>query len=310
MPVATFYKFVEIDALEPLRAHLLHHGNRLGLKGTILLAEEGINATLTAPDRALRDFVALVKSDERFGGMPVKYSDAAQDNPVFHRFKVRVRPEIVTFGQPQIHPGERTGEHVGPKRWNELLADPDVVVIDTRNHYEIGIGTFPGSIDPHTTSFREFADFVSTTLDPESTPRIAMCCTGGIRCEKASAYMLEQGYEEVYQLDGGILKYLEEVAEEDNQWQGECFVFDQRVSVNPQLGQGAYLQCFACRSPVSIEDQASPDYVEGVSCPACISRLDDERRASLMERQKQVELAAARGEQHVGAVQVVGDKGA
>ncbi|MDA1073340.1 MAG: rhodanese-related sulfurtransferase [Proteobacteria bacterium] len=304
MRVATFYRFVEIDAPEQLRAELNQHGHRLGLKGTILIAAEGINATITGCGEALAELNQLLGNDPRFADLPVKYSDADVDNPVFHRFKVRLRPEIVSFGQPQIKPAARTGEHVDPRRWNELLEDPDVIVIDTRNRYEIGIGTFAGAVNPNTTSFREFAGFVERELDPATSPRVAMCCTGGIRCEKASAYMLQKGFAEVYQLDGGILQYLENVDPNDNRWHGECFVFDQRISVDPELKQGRYQQCFACRSPLSILDRRSPAYVEGVSCPHCIDNLSEKQKSGFAERQRQVQLALLRGEAHIGAAQL------
>ena len=269
------------------------------LKGTILIAEEGINGTLAGPEAPLREFAEVLRSVPGFADMTFKYSVASEGNTVFYRLKVRIKPEIVALGQPGVKPAERTGTHVDAMTWNALLDDPDLIVIDTRNDYEIGIGTFPGAVDPRTRSFKQFPEYVAT-LDPEVQPKVAMFCTGGIRCEKASAYLLEQGFEEVYQLDGGILRYLETVPPNDNRWQGECFVFDQRVSVDRELNEGSYQQCFACRRPLTREDLAAAEYRQGVSCPHCVDEQDEAQRAAFLERQRQVELAAARGDQHVG----------
>jgi len=299
--IATFYKFAPIaqDEIDGLRERLEQAAADRALKGTILLAEEGMNGTMSGTETGLRSFTEVLKSVPGFSDMPFKYSVADEGNPVFYRLKVRIKPEIVALGQPGVKPGERTGTHVDAMTWNRLLDDPNLIVIDTRNDYEIGIGTFPGAVDPHTRSFKQFPDYVAT-LDPKTQPRVAMFCTGGIRCEKASAYMLEQGFAEVYQLDGGVLKYLETVPPNDNRWQGECFVFDQRVSVDRELGEGSYEQCFACRRPLTREDMASPEYHRGVSCPHCVDEQDEAQRAAFAERQRQVELAEARGDQHVG----------
>ncbi len=299
--VMTFYRFVAIDDPEALRKDLYQRCQAAGLKGTILLAEEGINGTLSGEQTALTALAAELQQDPRFADMACKYSAASPENPVFFRLKVKVRPEIVALGQPAVRPAERTGVHVDAATWNALLADPEVVVIDTRNQYEIGVGTFPAAVDPGTKSFREFPDFVQRELDPARHPKVAMFCTGGIRCEKASAYMLAAGFAEVYQLDGGILKYLETVPANENQWQGECFVFDQRVTVTAALAEGDYVQCHACRSPLSLADQQSALYQEGLSCPHCHDQLSSTQRAALAERQRQMALAAARGELHVGA---------
>ncbi len=303
--VVTFYQFAPLPAaespesLEALRDRLHNTAEQHSLKGTILLASEGMNGTLTGERHALEAFARVLTAVPGFADMPFKYSVASAGNPVFYRLKVRLKPEIVALGQPQVKPAARTGTHVDAETWNRLLDDPELIVIDTRNDYEIGIGTFPGAVDPGTRSFKQFPDYVAT-LDPQRQPRVAMFCTGGIRCEKASAYMLEQGFEEVFQLDGGILRYLETVAPNDNRWQGECFVFDQRVSVDRELGEGSYEQCFACRRPLTAEDLASADYHQGVSCPNCVGDQDEAQRAAFAERQRQVELAAARGELHVG----------
>lgn len=301
--VMTFYQFaplpVEPDTLESLRERLHAGACAVDLKGTILLAGEGMNGTLTGARGDLEAFAETLKAVPGFADLPFKYSIASPGNPVFYRLKVKLKPEIVALGQPEVKPAERTGTHVDAQTWNRLLDDPDLIVIDTRNDYEIGIGTFPGAVDPGTRSFKQFPEYV-TTLDPKRQPKVAMFCTGGIRCEKASAYMLDQGFEAVYQLDGGILKYLETVPPNDNRWQGECFVFDQRVSVDRELGEGSYEQCFACRRPLTREDLASIDYQQGVSCPHCLEEQGDAQRAAFTERQRQVELAAARGDVHVG----------
>lgn len=290
-----FYRFTPVAEVEQVQSTLLSAGRDLGLKGTILVAEEGVNGTLVGSVSALEDMARQLVA--LFGDMPFKWSEIDPDNPGFYRYKVKLKQEIVTMGQPGLDMA-LTGEHVDADTWNTLLEDPDVLVIDTRNQYEIDIGTFPGAISPHTTNFREFPEWVADHLDADTRPRVAMFCTGGIRCEKASAYLRQQGIDEVYQLDGGILNYLEQVDPQHNAWQGECFVFDQRVSVNADLAQGEYLQCYACRHPVSAEDMASPLYQEGVSCPHCADRNVD--RAPFKERQKQVALSEARGERHIG----------
>ncbi len=300
--VMSFYAFSPLsegEALEALRERLELRARNHGLKGTLLLAEEGMNGTLSGARSGLEAFADVLTAVPGFEAMPFKYSVADEDNPVFYRLKVRIKPEIVALGRPEVRPAERTGTHVDAETWNRLLDEPDLIVIDTRNDYEIGIGTFPGAVNPHTRSFKQFPDYVAT-LDPARQPKVAMFCTGGIRCEKASAYMLDQGFEEVFQLDGGILRYLETVPPNENRWRGECFVFDQRVSVDRELGEGTYAQCFACRRPLTREDMASADYEQGVSCPHCVNEQDEAQRAAFAERQRQVELARARGDQHVG----------
>ena len=305
--VMTCYRFAPLGAgesgagesLAALRDRLQTAAASRGLKGTLLLAGEGMNGTLTGERVDLQAFAGVLRAVPGFEQMPCRYSQAREGNTVFHRLKIRIKPEIVALGQPQVKPAQRTGTHVDAQTWNRLLQDPDLLVIDTRNDYEIGIGTFPGAVSPGTRSFRQFPDYVAT-LDPEAQPRVAMFCTGGIRCEKASAYMLDQGFEEVFQLDGGILKYLETVPQNDNRWRGECFVFDQRVSVDRELGEGSFRQCFACRRPLTRLDLASDDYQQGISCPHCVHEQDDAQRAAFAERQRQVLLAEARGDQHVG----------
>lgn len=297
--VATFYRFVRLADPRTFAQLLERRAHDAGLKGTVLVAEEGLNGTLTGAGSDLRRWLEELRADPRFADMAVRYSAAAPANPVFHRLKVHLKDEIVALRRPDLDPGRRTGQHVDAATWNRLLDDPQVTVIDTRNSYEIAVGTFPGSLDPATRSFREFPDFVAT-LAPKDHPRVAMFCTGGVRCEKASAYLLEAGFTQVYQLDGGILNYLENAAH-DNRFDGECFVFDQRVSVTDQLDQGGYVQCHACRRALSEQDLSSPGYQEGVSCGYCHDQLSDRQRAAFAERRRQVELAEQRGELHVGA---------
>ncbi len=301
MRVLTFYKFVALTDLDTLRETLERSAAQLSLKGTILLSAEGINGTLAGAESAVHTFSEQLLGYEPFAAMACRYSSADSANPVFYRLKVKLKPEIVALGVADIDPARRTGVHVDAAGWNALLAEPDVVVIDTRNHYEVAIGSFPGACDPATKSFREFPDYVAANLDRRRDRKIALFCTGGIRCEKASAYLLAEGFEAVFQLEGGVLNYLETVELNDNRWQGECFVFDQRVSLDDQLAEGSYEQCYACRRPLDAKALASLDYLEGVSCPNCVNELDEDRRAGLRERQRQVELATARGERHIGA---------
>jgi UPF0176 protein len=222
------------------------------------------------------------------------------DAAPFRRMRVKVKKEIVSLGRPDILPHRKTGEHVPPEKWNKLIEDPNVLLIDTRNHYEFEVGTFPGAIDPGNNSFREFPAFAAELAGTSKDRPLAMFCTGGIRCEKATTLMLELGFEQVYHLQGGILNYLEKMPADENRWDGECFVFDTRIAVDRDLAEGGYVQCHACRRPLSSEDLASPDYREGVSCPRCVNEADEDRRARLEERRKQVRLAAARGEAHIG----------
>ena len=223
------------------------------------------------------------------------------DEAPFQRMRIKVKNEIVTLGRPDIAPQAETGKHIEADDWNKLIADPGTLIIDTRNHYEIEVGSFPNAIDPGTDSFQQFPVFAEELAEEDKDRPLAMFCTGGIRCEKATALMLDLGFQEVYQLQGGILNYLENVTDEENQWQGECFVFDKRVAVDRDLAEGGYVQCHACRRPLSSEDLASADYREGVSCPKCIRTLEDDRATRLEERRKQVALARKRGEEHIGA---------
>jgi len=288
-----------------LSENLLARCRELEILGTLLLAGEGINGTVTGSPAALHALAEFLRQQPELTGLEYKTSEVREGEAAFLRMKVKIKDEIVSFGQP-VSPALRTGEHVDAQRFNELLDDPDVVVVDTRNVYEVEVGTFPGALNPQTKTFREFPEFVEKNLDPESQPRVAMFCTGGIRCEKAAAYLLDQGFESVYQLDGGVLKYLENVGSElagdnaANRWSGECFVFDQRVALDAQLKPGDYLQCHACRRPLPKSEAEHPDYKLGVSCPRCIDEVDATRQSGFTERQKQMELAASRGTAHIG----------
>ncbi|EAQ99400.1 rhodanese-related sulfurtransferase [Congregibacter litoralis] len=296
--VAALYKFVALEDYKALREPLLEQCRSHGLKGTLLLAEEGINGTVAGSREAMDAVLAWLRSDPRLEDL--EHKESLHDEQPFLRMKVKLKKEIVTMGVPQVDPNRVVGTYVTPGEWDAVLADSEVTLIDTRNDYECAIGSFRGAVDPGITSFRDFPAWVEENLDPGKNPKVAMFCTGGIRCEKASSYLLEQGFDQVYHLKGGILKYLEEVPQETSSWEGECFVFDDRVAVNHDLEKGSYDQCFACRHPISDEDLRSAAYVKGVSCPHCIDKQSDEQRARFAERQRQVDLAKARGEQHIG----------
>jgi UPF0176 protein len=299
MKVVSLYRFLDLKDPESFRGQLKQLCDEQGLLGTMLVAAEGFNGTLAGNEESVRSVMDWIR--EQFAiseELDARWTDA--DEAPFRKMRVKVKKEIVTLGRPDILPHKGTGEHVDAARWNELIADPDVLVIDTRNHYEVEVGTFPGAIDPGNDSFREFPDFAKELAEQSTDRPLAMFCTGGIRCEKATALMLELGFDDVYHLQGGILNYLSEVPESENQWDGECFVFDTRVAVDRDLAEGGYVQCHACRRPLSTEDLASPDYREGVSCPQCVNEADEDRLARLEERRKQVALAAARGDTHIG----------
>lgn len=295
--VAALYKFVRLPDYVKLRDSLYQLMVDHKVKGTLLLAEEGINGTICGPRDGVDAVKAWLDADPRFAGMSYKESFATEQ--AFYRTKVKLKTEIVTMGVDGVDPVHIVGTYVKGEAWNQLISDPDTIVIDTRNDYEVAIGTFANAINPNTKTFREFPAWAAENLDKTKHKKVAMFCTGGIRCEKSTAYLKEQGFEEVYHLDGGILKYLEEVPETDSLWRGECFVFDQRVAVKHGLAQGSYDQCYACRMPLSPEEMASPLYVKGLSCPHCHDQISAEQRASFEERQKQIELAKARGEKHI-----------
>lgn len=296
--VSAVYKFVKLPDCAALREPLLAQCDALGITGTLLLAEEGINGTIAGTRSGIDRILAYLRGDPRLADL--EHKESAADQPPFYRMKVKLKKEIVTMGVPGIDPTELVGHYVRPEDWNALISDPDVLLVDTRNDYEVDVGTFKGAVDPRITTFREFPDYVKTHFNPKKQPRVAMFCTGGIRCEKASAYMLQQGFPEVYHLQGGILKYLENVPAEESLWQGECFVFDQRVAVGQGLAPGHYELCYGCSRPITAEEKASPKYQAGVSCPHCFDALTPEKRTAALERQKQVDLAKQRGEKHLG----------
>ena len=296
--VATFYLFADLPDFEAKQAPIKAYCESQSVLGTIILAPEGINGTIAGPSAGITAALEFLRADERLAKLPTRLSFT--DRKTFHRMRVILRPEIVTLGDPSVKPNEAVGQYVAPEDWNELINDPEVTLIDTRNDYEVEVGTFRGAIDPKTTTFGEWPEYVENNLDPEKHPKIAMFCTGGIRCEKASAHLLKNGFKEVFHLRGGILSYLEIVPESESSWEGDCFVFDHRVAVKHGLEQGDFEICFGCRWPISEEETRSPLYEPGVSCPRCVEKLTDERRARLRERHKQVMLARKRNGTHIG----------
>lgn len=299
MKVASFYRFLDLGDVETFRAELQALCEQQEVLGTILVAAEGFNGTIAGAEEAILAVFGWIEQRLSLDD-PVEARWTDSGEAPFRRMRVRAKKEIVTLGRPDILPHEGTGEYVPPEKWNALIEDPNVLVIDTRNHYEVEVGTFPRAIDPETDSFREFPEFAKKLAETSKERPLAMFCTGGIRCEKATALMLELGFEDVYHLQGGILNYLTEMPPDENRWDGECFVFDTRVAVDRDLAEGGYVQCHACRRPLSSEDLKSADYREGVSCPHCVGELDEERAARLEERRKQVALAEERGESHIG----------
>ncbi len=296
--VTALYHFVELDDYQDLRQPLLQLMQEQGVKGTILLAAEGVNGTIAGTAEGTQAVLDWLRSDPRLAGLDSKQS-LAEEMP-FYRTKVKLKKEIVTLGVDGIDPKKVVGTYVRPADWNALISDPDVVVIDTRNEYEYQVGTFVNALNPHTEAFRQFPEYVRKNLDPEKHTKVAMFCTGGIRCEKSTALLKKMGFKDVYHLQGGILKYLEEVPEEESLWCGECFVFDNRVTVGHKLQPGNYDQCHACRLPITKADKAHPHYQKGVSCPHCYEKLSEEQKQRFAERQKQIELARQRGEAHIG----------
>lgn len=297
--VCALYRFVRLEDYQQLQPPLKQFMTEQGIRGTLLLAREGINGTVAGSPDAIAALKARLAADPRFDG--IDYKDSVTDIQPFNRSKVKLKREIVTMGVEDIDPRDSAGTYLKPREWDAMISDPEVTVIDTRNNYEVSIGSFKGAVNPGTSSFRELPDYVKTHLDPQKHRKVAMFCTGGIRCEKSTAYLKEQGFEEVYHLKGGILRYLEETPEEQSLWQGECFVFDDRVTVDHQLQRGRYDQCHACRMPITEDDKASPQYLQGISCPHCHDRHTPEQKARFAEREKQVRLARERGETHVGA---------
>ena len=298
--VAALYHFTRFEDPAALRGPLLDLCQTHGISGTLLLAREGINGTIAGPRTGIDAVLAHIRALP--GCADLEHKESTASAQPFNRMKVRLKREIVTMGQPDVDPTQGTGHYVDPADWNALITAPDVAVIDTRNDYEVAIGTFNGAIDPQTKSFGEFPAWWEANKDRFHNKRIAMFCTGGIRCEKSTNYLRQHGVEEVYHLKGGILKYLEEVPAEDSTWQGECFVFDGRVSVGHGLTEGPHILCHACRRPLLPKDRAHPDFEEGVACHHCADETSEIDKARFRERQRQIRLAAQRGERHLGQV--------
>jgi UPF0176 protein len=296
--IAALYRFVRLDNFKELRQPLLRIMLDNQIRGTLLLAAEGINGTVAGEEPAIGQLLDYLREDDRLRDFDCKFS--TDETMPFYRTRVKLKREIVTMGIEDINPAN-AGNYVKPADWNALINDPEVTLIDTRNDYESAIGSFTNAILPKTKTFREFPAYVKQNLDPQKHRKVAMFCTGGIRCEKSTAYLRQQGFDEVYHLAGGILKYLEQVPEAESMWKGECFVFDNRVSVNHALEKGSYDQCHACRLPITGADKASEKYQSGVSCPACYDTRSSAERGRFREREKQVQLAKSRGELHIGA---------
>ena len=293
------YKFVALPHFTSLRAPLLEAMTSNQIFGTLLLAAEGINGTVSGTREGIDNLLHWINQQPGLENIDSK--ESYDDKIPFYRTKVKLKKEIVTMGVEGIDPKRTVGTYVKPEDWNDLISDPDVVLVDTRNDYEVQVGTFKNAIDPKTTSFREFPEWSKNNLDAEKNKKVAMFCTGGIRCEKSTAFLKEQGFEEVYHLQGGILKYLEKVPENESLWQGECFVFDNRVTVDHNLNSGSYDQCHACRMPITEHEKTLDSYIEGVSCLHCHNKVSEQQLKRFAQRQKQVKLAKARGESHIGA---------
>lgn len=296
---AALYKFVELSDFADLKAPILASCNDNKVKGTILLAQEGINGTIAGLPENVYQVLSFLRRDPRLADLTHK--ESFSEKLPFYRMKVRLKREIVTMGMPDINPSQMAGKYVKPEEWNKLLDDPDVVVVDVRNDYEVSIGTFKGAINPKTNSFSELPEWVRKETALRDKPKVAMFCTGGIRCEKSTAFLRSEGFNEVYHLEGGILKYLETVPEAESRWEGECFVFDERVSVSHGLKPGEYELCRGCRHPISPEEMASELFVRGVSCPYCHGTKTEAQIKAFSERQRQVELANLRNQIHIGA---------
>lgn len=297
--VTAMYKFTTLENYTEMRNPLLEVMEKNDIRGTLLLAREGINGTVSGKKEGTDNLLAYLKSDPRLADLDYKIS--YHEHHPFYRTKVKLKREIVTMGVEGIDPRRVVGTYVKPEDWNDLITDPDTILIDTRNEYETSIGSFKNAVFPPIHSFREFPDFVNKNLIRGKHKKVAMFCTGGIRCEKSTAYLKSLGFDEVYHLKGGILKYLEDVPEEDSLWEGECFVFDNRVTVKHSLVKGDFDQCYACRMPITEEEKNSPQYVKGVSCPHCFDKTTSEQKRRFRERQNQMLLSSERGEDHIGA---------
>jgi UPF0176 protein len=298
LTICALYKFTRLDDFEEIQGPLKIFLDSLNIRGTLLLAKEGVNGTIAGDNDSIMKSLDYLQKDVRLVGLEYKFSYS--EKPPFKRLKVKLKKEIVTLGVSDIDPIFSSGTYVKPADWNELINDPDVVLIDTRNNYEFEIGSFKGSINPNTETFREFPAYTKNNLEKYRDKKIAMFCTGGIRCEKSTAYLKSKGFKNVFHLQGGILKYLEEVKEDESLWEGECFVFDDRVAVKHNLELGKYDQCHACRFPITDEDKEHPHYEKGASCPRCYGTKNSSQVRRYREREKQVQLAKSRGESHIG----------
>ena len=299
--VAALYKFSSINDPESLHNEIRIRLKSLSISGTILVGEEGINGTISGTNSNIKKAIAFIQSIKGFTSLDIKYSESPK-NP-FIRLKIKLKKEIVTIGDRSINPNKIVGDYVDPKNWNSLIDDKDTILIDTRNDYEYSIGTFKNAINPKTVKFREFPKWVKDqnfTEDDKKNKKVAMFCTGGIRCEKASSLMMKDGFENVHHLKGGILNYFQSVKNEDSLWEGECFVFDDRVSVNQDLTVGTYDMCHGCRMPITEDDKKLKEYIKGVACPKCFNTTTEDQKARYMSRQKQVDLAKARNQKHIG----------
>ncbi len=308
--IAALYKFVTIQDCAELQAILREKCDHFELMGTLLIAYEGLNGTISGTEYNMRQFLSWLKTLPEFHDIDIKYASA--ETVPFHRMKVRLKREIVTMGRDDIMPLEQAGTYVEPQDWNALISDPDVLVVDTRNDYEVAIGSFEGADNPNTQSFRQFPDYaeaIANLPEDERPSKIAMYCTGGIRCEKSTALMKQMGFDEVYHLKGGILRYLEEIDKTESKWQGECFVFDSRVSVDHDLNTGSYQLCHACKMPLSEEELQSEQYQPSISCPHCYHTTTEKQKQRFAERRLQIQLAEQRGEQHIGQRRIPPQKG-
>ena len=301
--IISFYKFVTILDLEELKIQIENICSMFETKGTILIAPEGINGTIEGSKNNIKKFLETLKNNKKFSDIIPKYSYSPKDS--FNRMKVRLKKEIVTIGNTEVNPNKYIGKYIEPNDWNELISDPNTILIDTRNEYEVAIGTFKGAINPKTKSFRDLPNWIKNNLENEDDnykdKKIAMFCTGGIRCEKSTSYLVQKGFTNVSHLKGGILKYLENIPKKKSLWDGECFVFDQRVSVAEELKPGSYLMCHGCRMPLKPEDTKLKSYIHGVSCKYCHNKKSAESKKRYADRQKQINLALERGEKHMGS---------
>lgn len=295
--IAAMYKFVRLDNYEEIRETLLNKMLLHDIKGTLLLAKEGINGTVSGTRENIDTLLEFLRSDKRLAD--IEHKESYAEEHAFYRTKVKLKKEIVTMGVENIDPNTEAGKYLQPEEWNNLLEDPEVVLIDTRNKYEVKVGSFEGAVNPEIDSFREFPNWIKENLDNKKHKKVAMFCTGGIRCEKSTSYLNKLGFENVYHLKGGILKYFEEIENSKSKWDGECFVFDQRVSVDQDLNQGEYDQCYACRMPITEDEKKSAKYVFGASCPHCYGKQTEQQKSSFTERVKQLKLARKNNRKHI-----------